>query len=126
MVSLPRKAWLGAVLVLLGCSDPATFRPARGAKDSPSVKNAYRVHGDPGCDDIGGVVEATSIDDVAETAANHGGTHYQIMNDFGDASLETETHGGYGYGAFHAQSTSRVVKHHVFVARVYRCGENVR
>ncbi len=112
-----------AVALLAGCSsDPAQFRPAKGARDLPSVKDAYRIQEvDPTCDEIGGVIAGRSVDDVATTAANHGGTHYRILNDFSHQTVETQTTGGYGYGVMHAQSSSEVVKHHSLVARVYRC-----
>ena len=114
---------MAAVLVATGCyGDPAEFRPAKGVRDLPSVKAAYRVQQAPdGCDDIGGVVEASSIEDIAVTAANHGGSKFHIINDAGRAVVETETKGGYGYGSFNSNSTSAVVKHHRFIARVYRC-----
>lgn len=74
---------LASAIVLLGC-DPARFRPAKGVKEEPSVPTAYRVPADKeGCKDLGFVIEAASIDAVAATAANHGGTHYRILDDFG-------------------------------------------
>lgn len=124
---------LGALLVLVGCSDPAEFRPAKGVKDLSAVTTAYRIKqadlDNMGCDELGGVIKAASIDDVAVTAANHGGTHYLINDDFGHSTVETDTVGGYSgaigggvsNGAFVASSTSEIVKHHRFVARVYRC-----
>lgn len=116
-----RHGLLVVILLAAGC-DPAEFRPAKGVKDLPSAKAAYRVQEDKeGCQELGFVIKASSVDAVAETAANHGGTHYRILDDFGRAVVETETVGGYGYGRFSSSSTSEVVKHHNFTARVFRC-----
>jgi hypothetical protein len=113
--------FLASVLFVAAC-DPAEFRPAKGAHDLPSTNTAYRVQEDQdACDDIGFVTKAKSVDAVAVTAANHGGTHYRILDDFGHSTVETETAGGYGYGRFHANSSSEVVKHHSFTAHVFRC-----
>jgi len=117
-----QRAFLALIPLLGAGCDPAEFRPAKGVKDLPAAKAAYRVQEDKeGCRELGFVIKATSIDDIATTAANHGGTHYRILDDFGHAVVETETSGGYGYGRFSSSSTSEVVKHHNFTARVFSC-----
>lgn len=58
-----------------------------------------------GCDDIGFVVKAPSIEDIADAAADHGGTHFRILDDLG------------------ARSAAGVVKRHKFTARVFRCSQ---
>jgi hypothetical protein len=106
----------------LSCSDPATFRPAKGLKDYPSTKSAYRVQ-EPqdGCTELGFVIKASSISDIAETAASHGGTHYQVLDDASSSSTETDAVATQSFGIIHARSSSYEVKHHGYIARVYRC-----
>lgn len=119
-----RALWLLAVVSLcVACSEPATFRPAKGVKEFPATKDAYRVNEErDGCFDIGFVIQARRVDDIAETAAAHGGTHYMILDDFGGTSVETDTSGSVTrFGAIDAQSSSYAVKHHVYTARVYHC-----
>lgn len=117
-----KTAIVALTLGLLACGDPAEFRPAKGAHDMPSVATAYRIQdASEGCPDIGGIVDARSVDDVAATAARHGGTHYRILNDFADSSVETNTTAAKNFGIVHAHSTSREVTRHAYSARVYRC-----
>src|SRR4051812_17162298 len=113
---------LMASLVVAGCGDPATFRPARNVSPYPAVPTAYRVkEPDSMCESIGFVIEATSIDHIARTTANHGGTHYRVLDDFGDTTIETNTTAGQTFGVVHARSTSRAVQNHAFTAEAYRC-----
>ena len=123
-------AVMDKAMLVLGCmwlmacgSDPARFRPAKGAGSFPAAKTAYRVEApSDGCEAIGVVIEADSIDDIASTAANHGGTHYRVLDDFGGTSIETTgsaTH--VGWGNYVGRSTSREVKRHWYTAQVYRC-----
>lgn len=114
------RCWLLLLLLATGC-DPAEFRPAKGAREQSSVKEAFRVKDEPGCPSLGFVREAASIEDVASTAARHGGDTYRVIEDFGHTSVETDTVGRYGAGAFVAQSSSETVSHHRYVAEVYRC-----
>ncbi|MDB4942643.1 MAG: hypothetical protein JWP97_2177 [Labilithrix sp.] len=119
-----RATWLVLVLPFCGaCSDPARFRPAKGAKEYGATKDAYRVQdAKEGCDELGFVVEAATVKDIAETAANHGGTHYRVLDDFGGTTVETDTTASRGiFGTVDAHSSSYAVKHHVFTAKVYRC-----
>lgn len=117
-----QRALLTLILVVATGCDPAEFRPAKGVKDLPSAKTAYRVQEDQeSCDDIGFVIKASSVDDIAETAANHGGTHYRVLDDFAHSTVETDTVGMGRGGVFVANSSSAVVKHHKFTARVFRC-----
>lgn len=108
---------LGSALLTAGC-DPATFRPSRAAREYSSVEAAYRVKEAPdGCPDIGGVVEARGVSDIADTAARHGGTHFVIVGDAATATLETTTVGNSRV----AVSSTEIATHHNMVARVYRC-----
>lgn len=111
-----------AVLFLVACSDPAVFRP-RGGASYPSTPDAYRVQDvGPECTHIGMVVDAKAISDIAETAANNGGTHYVISNDM--QSEETVTNIGMAQtapGMVMGKARSRREKHHDYVAKVYRC-----
>ena len=116
-----------AIVALAGaacasCGDPAQFQPAKGAKDLPSVNEAIRVaEAKPACETIGLVVEAKTIDAIAATAANHGGTHFRVTSDFGGKVVGTETVTGQTFGEVHNRATVREVKEHHFVAEVYRC-----
>lgn len=116
-------ALLGVVVLSTACSDPARFRPARGAKDYPSGGEAYRVQAPKeGCEDLGFVVQAESIADIARTAGNHGGTHYQVLDDFGNTSIETDgVATRVGPATVVGHSSSYAVDHHAYTARVYRC-----
>ncbi len=116
------------VLTLAACSDPAVFRPAKGVKDMPAAKIAYRVK-DSTCDKIGFVTSAESIEDVAETTAKHGGTEYKILDDFGYTSIETGSVAGHSsvpgqvasLGVTHGHASSREAKRHSYSAEAYRC-----
>ena len=124
--SLRRRYRVVLLLGVIGCGDPAEFRPAKNAGDLPAVKDAYRVKDvDPSCQPIGVVVEAASIDAVARTAARHGGTHYRIANDLGQDELVTDSvvsvAGGRGYATGVGHSRSRVERTHQYVAHVFRC-----
>jgi hypothetical protein len=114
-------------LCLVACaSDPAEFRPAKSARDYPAVKAAYRIHSvdAEACEPIG-VVHSDgryAIDDIAETAANHGGTHYVVRDD--NSSYSYATRGvampGPGNTAIVSSSTTPV-RHRRVWAQVYRC-----
>ncbi|MBX3191908.1 MAG: hypothetical protein KF819_33260 [Labilithrix sp.] len=109
-------------MALVACGDAAEWRPAKGAADFPAEKTSYRVkEADPTCTSLGYVIKASSIDQVAETAANHGATHYKLLEDFKHVTLETETsaYGGRNWAV--ANSTTSAVTHHKFVAEAYRC-----
>jgi len=104
--------------VLLEACDPAEFRPARGVHDYPSEKTSYRVREiEPSCELIGHVVHTGNLDSIAETVANHGGTHYRIVDDFGGESLEIGWNSYSGGG----NASARKVKHHEYAAEAYRC-----
>lgn len=105
--------------VLYACAgDPAEFRPAKDAASYPSVKNAYRLRERPTeCETLGVVVadgEETSIEDVAVTAARHGGTHYFVDSD------QTQFT---GYSGVVAGGMARLTAdtNRSIRARVYRC-----
>jgi hypothetical protein len=111
-------------LALAACGDPAEFRPAKGVKDSPAAKTAYRVPTAPdGCDVIGYVIHATSLEDIAETTARHGGTSYRILAQRSEVELVTSTvFNGSGSGGFVAGSTtSELVTTRHLIAEAYRC-----
>jgi hypothetical protein len=118
-------------LTLFACGESAQFRPAKGVKDLPVEKTSYRVKElDPSwsCTSIGFVVEAPSIDEIAETTASNGGTHYRVLEDFGHATLETDFNGTRtspiaGLTTTQGHATSRIEKHHKYVAEAYRCAK---
>ena len=111
-----------ALLALVACSDPADFRPAKGVRDLPSVKEAYRVkEADPAFDSIGFIKRARSIEDIATTTANNGGTHYRVLDDQQSATVETDFTAAKTFGVVNGSASSRVEKHHLFTAEAYRC-----
>lgn len=101
-------------LGLVACSsDPATFRPAKGATDAPATKTAYRVKQvPPECTSIGYVNAdgPTALEDIAQTAAHHGANTYLISNDDADERV------GKVSGDEIVSRTN-----HRYVAEVYRC-----
>lgn len=98
------------------------FRPAKGVEGLSAHGDAYRVPGPlPDCREIGNVVRAPSLEAIASSAAKHGGTHYQVLSDFGDTTIETDTTATRTFGGVSAHSSSREAVHHQYVARVYRC-----
>jgi len=116
------------LVLLVGCSDPAVFRPARGVKDLPSVKVSYRIReADPTCESRGFIVDATSIDDLAETAANHGATHYKVIEDVQGTAFDTEASGpGSRFGNVviaSGQFTTTARTTHRYVAEAFVCGK---
>lgn len=113
---------LAAILMLgaAGCLDPAEFRPAKNAKDLPSAKTSYRVK-ESVCDSIGFVIRAKSIEDIAETTANHGGTEYKILDDFGHSTIETDFAATQSFGVTQGHASSVEQTHHSYTAEAYRC-----
>lgn len=88
-----RASILFASIAAVSCaSDPAEFRPAKGASDMPAVKEAYRVKSvAPECTPLG-VVHAEgdgAIDDIAVTAARHGATSYIVRGEDRDERVTT-------------------------------------
>lgn len=87
-----------AASILCGCAGNATeFRPAKNAGDFPAVKDAYRVpSAPPECESIGTVhaksKDGGTIEDLAATAARHGGTHYVVRGDRTDVTGYTGTY----------------------------------
>lgn len=70
-----------AGLALVACSDPASFRPAQGVADLPRTEKAYRIFDvSNDCKAIGDV-EGTTIQGIATTVANHGGTHFLVTDE---------------------------------------------
>jgi len=113
-----------AALSAIACSDPAEFRPAKGVKDLPSQKTAYRVQESTGdCLRIGFVVRARAIEDIAETVANHGGTHFKVVDDRSHVTTETDFVARQSFGVVHGSSSSYDVKHHRYTAEAYRCAD---
>ena len=102
------------------CGDPAQFRPAKGVKDLPSSKTAYRVK-DSSCNSIGFVIQGKSIEDIAETTANHGGTEYKVLDDFGHTTVETDFAASQSFGVTQGHASSSEQKHHAYTAEAYRC-----
>ncbi len=116
-------AWLLAVTVV-ACGDGfAEFRPAKGIRDLPSSKAAYRVQSvGADCERIGFVVRATSVEEIADVVADHGGTHYVVLTDQASTSTETDIVASRNFGVTHGHASSTDVKHHRFTAEAYRCG----
>jgi hypothetical protein len=108
------------MMLTLAACDPAEFRPAKGVKDSPSTKTAYRVK-ESTCDPIGFVIKAPSIEAVSETTANHGGTEFKVLDDFGHTTVETDFAATQTFGVVHGSATSREQKNHSYTAEAYRC-----
>ena len=123
-----------ALLFVAACSsDPGEFRPAKGAHDYPPTRDAYRVPSPPDqCDRIG-VIHAEGInpiEDIATTAARHGGTHYVVSLDRSSKEYTTHTAGTVGRpisrnGPAFATSTSTTTeeRHRHLAADVFRCDE---
>ncbi len=78
-------------LVLGACaSDPASFRPAKGATDQPALKEAFRVKAvTPDCVLLGYVTGDGDrvLEDLGETAARHGANSYLIVNENRDVRV---------------------------------------
>jgi ABC-type uncharacterized transport system ATPase subunit len=115
---------IACLLFVAACGDPANWR-ARDARAYPATKAAYRVEqADEACDRIG-VVHAKGsnvIEDIAETAARHGGTHYVIRDDRHSYSLETRQSATAITPTWAvARSSTTVVDDRATWAEVYRC-----
>lgn len=124
-MSVAFRLGLFAVVLLAGCGDPAEWRPAKGAESAPATKAAYRVQAaEPECTSLG-VAHAegpAALDDIATTAARHGGTHYVVRGDEREEHLETRgavTHVGGGLVVGRSR-TDRVVDRRLW-AEVVRC-----
>ncbi|WP_146647812.1 hypothetical protein [Labilithrix luteola] len=65
------------------------------------------------------MVHARSIDAIAETAANHGATHYVVRNDEVEA-IETKTTATNGEETTELSSSRKVKKRRMW-AEVFRC-----
>lgn len=116
---------LALVLSATACADPARFRPAKNVSARASVPASYRVHEvSDACEPIGVVVDGATIEDVAVTAARHGGTHYRVTSDDSSTSLETTGFGVHDSHSSYSQSTTRALEHHRYAARVYVCYED--
>ena len=110
------------VFLLLGLAscagDPAEFRPAKNAASYPPVRNAYRLPQVPTeCEKLGAVLaegSETTIEDVAITAARHGGTHYVVGQDRSEIT-------GYTGVAIYGVTSLTPDKHRTIWAQVYRC-----
>lgn len=82
-----------SLVLVEGCSsDRAAFRPAKGATDQPALKEAFRVKAvTPDCVLLGYVTADGDrvLEDLAETAARHGGNSYLIVNENRDVRVAT-------------------------------------
>lgn len=124
-----RMLVLGAVLgvAAAGCiGSSADWRPARGSADLPAKKVAYRVKQEgPMCQHIGFVTHARSIESLADAVAEHGGTHFVVLDDYATQTVETDSYGSatrvgnVAFGSAHA--SSEVVEHHVFTGEAFLC-----
>lgn len=90
------------------------------------MKDAYRVQAaDPSCESLGFIREATKIDDLAKTAANHGATHYRVLDDQQGIAFDTEYSGVSrkvgGVTVMNGTSTSTSRTTHQYIAEAYRC-----
>jgi hypothetical protein len=106
---------------MCGCSDPAEFRPAKDATSYAPVRDAYRLpQAPPECIPIG-VVHAYSdgsIEDIALTAARHGGTHYVVRTD----KTEITGYSGVAVGSNGFASVNLTAdKERTLWAQIYRC-----
>lgn len=114
-----------ALLAGSGCNDPADFARAKGAADFPSTSVAYRIFSaSSDCTPIGTVEHATTIQAVAVTVANHGGTHYLITDE--RFIQEVVTSGQNLGGAAYAQQMSTVARTKQLTAEAYRCPPRTR
>jgi hypothetical protein len=104
----------------VACSDPADFRPAKGAENLKPTKTAYRVPQSV-CDSIGFVKRAESIEDIAETVANNGGTEFVVQNDNQSTTMETDFQATKTFGVVHGTASTRAERHHVYTAEAFRC-----
>lgn len=123
MTRYARTMRLLLACVLLGltaCSDPAEFRPAKGVKDLPSTKTAYRVQQSL-CDAIGIIKSAESIEDIATTVANNGGTEFVVLHDQTSETVETDFRAAKTFGVTRGHASSRVDQHHLYTAQAFRC-----
>lgn len=77
----PPVALAFAVALLVACNDPADWRPAQGVADLPKRENAWRIFTVASDCTAIGTVEGTSVKDIAITVANHGGTHYLVIDE---------------------------------------------
>lgn len=73
------------LLTLVGCTEPAIWRPAKGVDEQERVTDrATRVMEVPKTCTYLGVVHGEGdevLKDIGITAANHGATHYVLQND---------------------------------------------
>jgi hypothetical protein len=120
MKSFECRVLLVTAISTIGCaSDPARFTPANEAKSYDAVKDAYRVAKvEPECTQIGSVDANRSLDDVAITAARHGGTHYIVSEDKHEVTGYTSsgTDAGPLMNIDLAPKKTRTIS-----ARIYRC-----
>jgi hypothetical protein len=123
---IARPVVLGcALLAGSGCNDPADFARAKGAADFPSTSVAYRIFSvSSDCTSIGTVEHAATIQAVAVTVANHGGTHYLITDE--RYIQEVVTSGQSLGGAAYAQQTSTTSRTKQLSAEAYRCPPRTR
>lgn len=86
-------ALIGSALLVQACGGGiATFRPAKGAAEQPSLKEAFRVKAvTPDCVLVGYVnAEGDhALADIGETAAYHGANSYLIVNENRDERVTT-------------------------------------
>lgn len=121
---MPR--WGFVLVALTACSGDVEFRPAKDAHDLPATKAAYRVkkvEDVDGCRSIGFVRNAESIEELADTTAKNGGTHYRVLEDYGSVTFETDgvSNQWGATGITTHSSTTRAVKHHRYIAEAYLC-----
>lgn len=113
-------ALAGLVVAIAGCNDPADFVRAKGAADFPSTSIAYRLFSvGSDCTSIGTVEHGPSIQAIAVTVANHGGTHYVITDE--RMVEEYVTSGQNLGGAAYAHQTSNLARRKQYTAEAYRC-----
>lgn len=116
------------MFMMAGCAiDEADFRPARGARDYPAERDAYRAKSEAdvdGCESIG-VVHSRgahpTVEELAVTVRNHGGTHYIVRGEQHEDAYETTGTATRFGGGYLVHARTEVDHMRSLWAQAYRC-----